>query len=121
MKITLLHNESCPSTSDTIERLNRVLKNAGEYAEVEVMLVTTEEEARETGFRGSPTILIDGVDIDHPAGGELGPAVIDACRIYRTPDGRVSPLPSEVLIEQAIQRSRQSDGSQEKEAKCLCQ
>lgn len=110
MKITLLHNEGCPSTNDTLARLNRVLEKVGEHTEVDVILVTTEEEARERGFRGSPTILIDGADIEETAGSELGPAVLEACRIYRRPDGRVSPLPPEELIEQAIQRSRQTDG-----------
>lgn len=50
MKITLLHNEGCPSTNDTLARLNRVLEKVGEHTEVDVILVTTEEEARERGF-----------------------------------------------------------------------
>ncbi|RIK05262.1 MAG: DUF2703 domain-containing protein [Acidobacteria bacterium] len=108
MKITLLHNESCPSTSDALERLNRVLERLGEDAEVEVILVSTEAEARERGFLGSPTILVNGADIevDSAAGSDANPAAFQACRIYRRPDGRVSPLPPEELIEQAIQRSR---------------
>lgn len=110
MKITLLHNESCPSTEDALARLNRVLDKLGEHAEVEVILVTTEEEARESGFLGSPTILIDGADIEETVRREPGSAVLEACRIYLRPDGRVSPLPPEELIEQAIQRSGQTDG-----------
>lgn len=110
MKITLLHNESCPSTHDTLRRLNKVLAKLGEDADVEVILVRTEAEARVSGFLGSPTVLIDGFDIEESAGREAGPAVLETCRIYRRPEGRVSPLPSEELIEQAIQRSRHADG-----------
>jgi hypothetical protein len=45
--------------------------------------VETEEQAAAVGFRGSPTILVDGEDLfaDHPAPGGL------SCRVYRTADG----------------------------------
>ena len=54
-----------------------------EHLPIEHRLVRTEEEAERVSFRGSPTILIDGVDPfaegDEPIG--------LSCRIYRTPDG----------------------------------
>ena len=48
---------------------------------------------------GSPTILIDGEDIDPPP--------IDAyaaltCRVYHWADGRFSPLPSPDMIRNAL-------------------
>lgn len=56
---------------------------------VAVVKVETQEQAEREGFPGSPTIRIDGADIE-PAEGE--PAAL-ACRVYRRADGRVSPLP----------------------------
>lgn len=56
---------------------------AGQAAPMSPALVATEEEAERVSFRGSPTILIDGVD-PFAAGDE---PIGLSCRIYRTPDG----------------------------------
>lgn len=47
-------------------------------------LVETPEEAERVGFRGSPTILVDGVD---PFADESDPVGGLSCRVYETPDG----------------------------------
>jgi hypothetical protein len=39
---------------------------------VEVVLVADEEQAATLGFRGSPTVLIDGEDIEPGSGIPLG-------------------------------------------------
>lgn len=114
MKVTLLHNESCPSTDETLARLERILGELGEETDVEVILVDSEEVARAMGFLGSPTVLIDGVDIEHGSAtptiaNERIDAVVQACRIYVRPGGRVSPLPPVELIEQAIQRAQRRE------------
>jgi hypothetical protein len=61
--------------------------------------VTSDEEAVRLDFPGSPTIRIDGRDID-PKGARSRPAL--NCRIYWTPDGRVSPIPSREQLEEAL-------------------
>ena len=48
-------------------------------ATVELREVLTDEEAETLRFPGSPTIRVDGRDVD-PAGAEARPAL--ACRIY---------------------------------------
>ena len=50
-------------------------------------------------FPGSPTIRVDGRDVD-PAGAGARPAL--TCRIYHLPDGRVSPVPSREQLEAAL-------------------
>lgn len=48
--------------------------------------VETIEEAERLGFHGSPSILVDGVDVfAEPAGVGL------SCRIYRTPEAWRAP------------------------------
>ena len=51
--------------------------------------ILTDEQAESAGFKGSPTILIDGRDAVDAA----GEPVMLACRVYRRRDGRVSPVP----------------------------
>jgi hypothetical protein len=50
--------------------------------------VATAEEASRLNFPGSPTFQVGRQDL-FPA--DAGTAL--TCRVYRTPDGRVSPLP----------------------------
>ena len=69
-------------------------------AEIEVIKVETDEQAQHLRFIGSPTIRVDGQDIDPPP-----PDAYYAltCRAYRLDDGRISPLPSPDLIRRALQ------------------
>jgi hypothetical protein len=81
MNVTLLYFEGCPNWAVADERL-AALADQMELV-IERKLVQTPEEAEKVGFRGSPTILVEGSDPfatgDEPAG--------LACRIYQTPDG----------------------------------
>ena len=99
MKIDLYWWEGCPSHPEALALLEDVLVANGVEAEIELHEVTTDEEATRLRFPGSPTIRIDGRDID-PAGAESPPAL--NCRIYRLPDGRVSPIPSREQLEEAL-------------------
>jgi hypothetical protein len=99
MKIELLYWEGCPSHPEALELLERVLAERGIDDGVEVREVVTQEQAEAERFPGSPTIRIEGRDID-PEGAQARPAL--TCRIYRVRDGRVSPVPSREQIEEAI-------------------
>jgi len=99
VKIDLYWWEGCPSHPEALALLEDVLVANGVEAEIELHEVTTDEEATRLRFPGSPTIRIDGRDID-PAGAESPPAL--NCRIYRLPDGRVSPIPSREQLEEAL-------------------
>ncbi len=72
---------------------------AGKDVRVRLREVTSDEQAAELAFPGSPTIRVDGRDID-PAGAGAPPAL--TCRIYHLPDGRVSPLPAPEQLEAAL-------------------
>jgi hypothetical protein len=79
--------------------LELVHKERGLDVEVELHEVTSDEQAVALRFPGSPTIRIDGRDVD-PAGESARSAL--NCRIYWTPDGRVSPIPSREQLEEAL-------------------
>jgi hypothetical protein len=61
--------------------------------------VRTDDEAEALSFPGSPTIRVDGRDVD-PAGAAARPAL--NCRIYYLPDGNVSPVPTREQLEAAL-------------------
>ena len=99
MTVDFLFWEGCPSNPEARELLEEVLRARGTAAEIRVREVTTHEEAAELHFPGSPTIRIDGRDVD-PAGADQPPSL--NCRIYYRPDGRVSPIPSREQLEEAL-------------------
>lgn len=82
MNVTLLYFEECPNWLDADRHL-RVL--AAEHPEmvIERRLVETVEEAEETRFRGSPSIIVDGVDAFADPDAPVGLS----CRVYQTADG----------------------------------
>jgi hypothetical protein len=98
-RVELLWWHGCPSTPEALELLEEVLAERGLEVGVELREVTTDDEARELAFPGSPTIRVEGRDVD-PAGATARPAL--TCRIYLLPDGRVSPVPSREQLEEAL-------------------
>lgn len=99
MRIELLYWAGCPSHPEAEELLREVLAARGIADPVELREVTTLAQAEAERFPGSPTIRIDGRDVD-PAGADGRPSL--TCRIYRLPDGRPSPVPSREQLEEAI-------------------
>ncbi len=82
MDIALLYFDDCPNWKVAEERLAAI---AAERADLEVTrhLVDTLEEAERVGFHGSPSILVNGVDVFAEPDAGVGLS----CRVYRTPDG----------------------------------
>lgn len=103
IKIEFLYWEECPSHGLAWERLQTILKEKGLKTELARIRIDTDDDARRWGFCGSPTIRINGKDID-PKGAKAQPVGLN-CRIYHTPDGRVTPVPSEEMIQKAIDRA----------------
>ena len=98
--VELLWWEGCPSHPQALAQLRAVLGEEGLDPEaIDVREVPNDETAEREGFVGSPTIRIDGRDVD-PAGASSPPSL--SCRIYHLPDGRVSPVPSREQLEEAV-------------------
>jgi hypothetical protein len=94
----------CPSWERALSLLRERLEAHGLDPEAVVITeVTSEDQAAGLDFPGSPTIRVDGVDVQEP----LGPATGMSCRVYRTRDGRVSPLPDPADIDDALAGVRQ--------------
>jgi hypothetical protein len=98
-KVELLYWEGCPSHPQALAQLREAMEELGLDAEaVEVWHVDTDERAGAEGFVGSPTIRVDGVDVQDP--GDEPTAL--TCRIYHRRDGRISPLPDPADVRDAL-------------------
>ncbi len=102
MHIEFLYWQECESHEAALARLREVLHEERLSPTIELVQVETEADAAARHFPGSPTIRIDGVDIAVPPAGS--PSGL-TCRVYRTDDGRISPLPSKEMIRRAIRRT----------------
>jgi hypothetical protein len=101
-RVEFLWWRQCPSWQRALDQLRAALADAGlDPQGVELIEVETEDAAERQGFIGSPTIRVDGADIEPPPAGE-SPAL--SCRIYRRADGRVSPLPDPGSLRRALTR-----------------
>jgi hypothetical protein len=95
--IELLYFDGCPSHEQLLPTVEQIAAQHG--AELELRRVETPESARRERFLGSPTVRVNGVDID-PSAAERSDFGI-RCRIYRSTEG-VSPLPPVHWIRAAL-------------------
>jgi hypothetical protein len=100
MTVDFLYWTECPSHEEAYERLDGVLAEEGVQAELRRVEVTSDEQATELRFPGSPTIRVEGRDIQ-PEVAEASPPGL-TCRLYILEDGRPSPLPSREMIRRAV-------------------
>ncbi len=98
MRIEFLYWEDCPSHDEALARLRTVLREEGLDVPVQVVRVDTEAQAAGQQFLGSPTIRINGADIQPAGENRVGLS----CRVYHTDDGRVTPLPTAEMIRRAV-------------------
>lgn len=97
MKVELLHIVDCPNTAVAEEHARAALDSLGlTDVPVEVVTIRTEAEAADAPFGGSPTILVDGVDLFPTA-----PVRSLACRVYATESG-FAGAPTRDQIEAAL-------------------
>jgi hypothetical protein len=103
MKVTLLHVEGCPTKKLAESRVMVAAEEVGLSVELSSRTVESVAEANRLGFGGSPTVLIDGVDVFPGSSSHDGLA----CRLYRTAHGLEGAPSVEDLI-QAITAARET-------------
>lgn len=102
-RIEFLFWQGCPSYPVAMRRLREVMAELEIETPIEEIEVANDEEAERLRFPGSPTIRVNGVDID-PVGANQA-AVSLTCRVYQLEDGRLSGVPSKEMIRQALSKS----------------
>jgi hypothetical protein len=102
LRVELLAVEDCPHLEQARQDLESVLHRGVIEVPIQLILVTTPEDAEFLRFQGSPTIRIDGEDVVPQP--ELPVAL--ACRLYRDGEGRTVGSPPLEAIRAAVSAHR---------------
>jgi hypothetical protein len=99
MDVALLYFDGCPNHHDTVTLLESLLAEAEWDGDIDLANVDSQERAEALSFRGSPTVLIDGVDPFLDGDAPVGLS----CRVYPTDEG-YRGTPPEPELRSAIAR-----------------
>jgi hypothetical protein len=95
MQIELLYFYGCPNHPQALENIEIALQSLGVNAPVVTVPVETDSEAVEKRFLGSPSVRIDGIDIEIRDEGESQYSM--RCRRYRDGNNVVGYPPVELI------------------------
>ena len=103
MRVELLFWDGCPSHPKALTDLRQAMVDVAlDPSTVVVREVETQAGAALECFVGSPTIRIDGVDVQPPREEPVGLT----CRVYRRRDGRISPTPDPADVRDALRAAQ---------------
>jgi hypothetical protein len=101
MRIEILYVPGCPNYPPTFERLQAVLASEAVQDEIRCLPVSTETRAEDLLFPGSPTVRVNGRDIEP----NRTVAPVLACRLYANGTG----VPPEDMLRAAISQAKRKD------------
>jgi hypothetical protein len=94
--VEVLYFDGCPNHGALMPRLEQLLRTAQLPANIALRRIADEQAARAERFLGSPTVRVDGRDVE--PGAEERDDFGLKCRLYRVPSGlRGAPLDEWVL------------------------
>jgi hypothetical protein len=103
MRVELLFWEGCPSHPKALAELRAAMVDVAlDPGAVILREVLTQAQAAQERFVGSPTIRIDGVDLQPPGEQPFGLT----CRVYHRRDGRISPTPDPADLRDALRAAQ---------------
>jgi len=97
--IELLFFDGCPNHDRLLAHLHELLGPPGSPAAVELVHITSDDEAQAQRFLGSPTMRVEGRDVE-PGADERTDFGLK-CRLYATPQG-LSGMPDDAWILAAL-------------------
>jgi hypothetical protein len=101
MTIEILYFEGCRGYERLLPRVRELAGRCG--AGVVLRPVESFEDAERLRFLGSPTVRVDGRDIEPDADERTDYGL--KCRLYRSPEHGQSPVPPETWIRAALDRA----------------
>lgn len=96
MEITFLYFKGCPNSRPALDLLKKVIKEMNINGDIKIVEIKSEEEALKYKFLGSPSIQLNGIDIekerrnDPPSFG---------CRMYKAKNGFTGIPPKEMIVQ----------------------
>lgn len=99
--VQLLYLPDCPNYQPTRKLIEQTVNELGIELDLELIAIDDEESAQRLRFLGSPTVRVDGDDIE-PAARDRTDAAL-SCRIYRSERG-TRGYPDRTLLQTALRR-----------------
>jgi hypothetical protein len=96
-RLEVLILDGCPNGPETVERAHNAISEVATDTELHLIVVQTVEEARNLLFLGSPSVRIDGLDVEVSARGRSDFGL--QCRVYAVSDRVVATPPMEWIAE----------------------
>jgi hypothetical protein len=104
MRVQVLFFEGCPNHAALVPRLRELLNAAGaEDTDIELVRVEDADAAERERFLGSPSIRIDGEDVE--PGAQERTDFGFKCRLFATPEGPRG-MPADEWVLHALERVR---------------
>jgi hypothetical protein len=100
--IEVLHVQDCPNYAQALAQVQRVRTEVGIDAEVRTILIADQAAAEQARFLGSPTIRVNGRDIE--PGAEWNFEFVHGCRLYQGQHS-LRALPEEDWLRQALRNA----------------
>ncbi|MFU8850446.1 hypothetical protein ACNAW0_05620 [Micromonospora sp. SL1-18] len=100
--IEILYFDGCPNHEGLEGRIRSLLAAVDIEETIIHRRIESEEEARVERFLGSPTVRVNGVDVDPDAASRTAYGLM--CRVYATDDGLRGTPPHEWIV-QALRRA----------------
>jgi hypothetical protein len=107
VRIEVLFLPGCPNYRAVARSVDEALAGLGASAEIELIRIATPAEAVHERFLGSPTVRINGRDVERDASDRDDFGL--KCRLYRSAIGTSGVPPQEWIIA-AMARARQEPG-----------
>ena len=98
-RVEILYFEGCPNHEPARALVQRLARELRLEPEIELVEVADPDAAVALRFLGSPTVRVDGVDVE--PGAEERRDFAFSCRIYRS-DGGASEQPEESWVRNAL-------------------
>ena len=103
MRVEIFYFSGCPNYVPAVDRVREVLEQEGVAAEMIEVEINDAGTAQTVGFLGSPSIRIDGQDVEHAARASLGFGLM--CRTY-IDGGQPAGVPPRELLRAAVREAR---------------
>jgi len=113
MRVELVYFDGCPNYRELLPTLRETLARTGVPDEIELRRVKSVEEAERERFLGSPTVRVNGRDVDPMADERTDYGI--TCRLYRVSGANVG-VPPQRWIAAAIDHAREEMRSNEDQA-----